>query len=209
MPIKESSDELNPPVVTTGVSIARARGKRTPADYLALALATCGVGYMPLAPGTWGSAVGVGIYLLLRRAFEWSLPFHDSPTSEAYFRAFSEAIHLRFATLLLVVVLIISLAGVWAATRAESVLGRKDPGAVVVDEVAGQLITFLFISFYSPWWVIAAGFFLFRAFDIWKPYPVRRLESLESGLGIMADDVLAGIYAAIVLSLVTLIYSLV
>jgi phosphatidylglycerophosphatase A len=209
MPIKESSDELNPPVVTTGVSIASTPRKRSPTDYLALALATCGVGYMPLAPGTWGSAVGVGIYLLLHKAFEWWLTFRKPPASEAYLSAFPEAVHLTFATLLLGLVLIISLGGVWAATKAETLLGRKDPGAVVVDEVAGQLITFLFISFYSPWWVIAAGFFLFRAFDIWKPYPVRRLEALESGLGIMADDVLAGLYAATLLSLALLIYSLV
>lgn len=208
MPLKESSDELNPPVVTAGVSIARPRGRRSASDYLALAVATCGVGYMPLAPGTWGSLVGVGLYLLLHRAYEWRL-LSQPRALDAYVSAFSEGAHLAFATLLLVASVIISLAGVWAATRAEGLLGRKDPGAVVVDEVAGQLITFLFISFYSPWWVILAGFLLFRAFDIWKPYPVRRLERLESGLGIMADDVLAGIYAATVLSLVTLIYSLV
>jgi phosphatidylglycerophosphatase A len=211
MPIKESSDELNPPVVTTGVSIARARGSRTVGDYLALAMATCGVGYLPLAPGTWGSLVGVGFYLLLHKAFGlWlALRLPGVVTDGGQWPGFSESSHLEFAVLLLVLCLVVSAAGVWAATRAESLLGRKDPGAVVLDEVAGQLITFLFIPYLSQWWVIAAGFLLFRAFDIWKPYPVRRLEGLESGLGIMADDVLAGIYAATVLSLATLIYSLV
>jgi phosphatidylglycerophosphatase A len=77
---------------------------------------------------------------------------------------------------------------------------------VVVDEVAGQLIAFLFVPFNSGWLVILVGFGLFRLFDIWKPYPIRRLEMLESGLGIMADDVLAGIYAAILMSLLVSIY---
>lgn len=166
-------------------------------DYFALAIATCGVGYLPLAPGTWGSAVGVGVYLLLHQAVvSWFM--------SSGWKVLSEPIHLGFTTLLLVVTLIISLIGGWAATRVERLHGSKDPGKIVVDEVAGQLITFLFIPFMSPWWLIAAGFFLFRAFDIWKPYPIRRLEALESGLGIMADDVLAGLYAATVLSLISI-----
>lgn len=206
MPVKESSDELNPPVVTTGVSLARPRAKRSASDYLALAIATCGVGYMPLAPGTWGSLVGVGIYLLLHKLFGlWESPLEQNLPSEFGRLAYPEIPHLMFVMLLLILCLVVSVVGVWAATRAESLLGRKDPGAVVVDEVAGQLITFLFIPHLSPWWVIAVGFLLFRAFDIWKPYPVRRLEKLESGLGIMADDVLAGIYAATALSLMVLI----
>jgi phosphatidylglycerophosphatase A len=79
---------------------------------------------------------------------------------------------------------------------------------VVADEVAGQLIAFVFVPFNAGWWVIIAGFVSFRLFDMWKPYPIRRLEMLDSGLGIMADDVLAGIYAAIVLSVLVSIYSL-
>jgi phosphatidylglycerophosphatase A len=204
MAIKESSDELNPPVVTSGVSIAPARGARSSKDYLALAIATCGVGYLPIAPGTWGSAVGVGIYLLLHEAIvQWLFS-----TGEIKLKIFTDVPFLILTVLLLAVIAILSFAGTWAATRVERIYGRKDPGKVVVDEVAGQLITFLFIPFVSPWWVIAIGFFLFRAFDIWKPYPIRRLEALESGLGIMADDVLAGIYAAIVLSVIALIYVL-
>jgi phosphatidylglycerophosphatase A len=74
--------------------------------------------------------------------------------------------------------------------------------------VAGQLIAFLFIPWDSPVWALVVGFVLFRVFDIWKPYPIRRLESLESGLGIMADDVLAGIYAATLLAFLTTIYLL-
>jgi phosphatidylglycerophosphatase A len=207
MPVKESSDELNPPVVTGGVFIApRAPGgKRSASDYVALALATCGVGFLPLAPGTWGSMVGVGLYLLLR------------PASMRFINVLSNGdagnhplVESLYTTLSLAVIICLTAAGVWAATRAEQLLGRKDPGAVVVDEVAGQLITFLFIplSLNLKWWLVLAGFLLFRIFDIWKPYPVRRLEALESGLGIMADDVLAGIYAAVCLLLLTTIYLL-
>lgn len=107
---------------------------------------------------------------------------------------------LRLSGLLLLVVAL-ALAGVWAATRTERLLGRKDPGVVVIDEVAGQLMTFLFVPTGAGSWAIVVGFLAFRAFDIWKPYPIRRLEALESGLGIMADDLLAGAYACVIVSL--------
>jgi phosphatidylglycerophosphatase A len=189
--IKESSDTLNPAVAPTTHIVVPPR-RRTLADYVALAVATCGVGLLPIAPGTWGSLVGVGLYLLARAA---SVEFFAARNT-----AQVEAVQTAAALVLLISV---TLAGVWAASRAEKLLGRKDPGAVVIDEVAGQLITFAFVPFKSGMWVIVAGFVLFRAFDIWKPYPVRRLEALESGLGIMADDVLAGFYAATVLALIT------
>ncbi len=201
MPIKDSSDELNPPVVSTGGIIAKRSKQRTASDYVALAIATCGVGYMPIAPGTWGSAVGVGIYLLLHQAFAGL----SGTLTRSSAGLSGRNIELAFTAALLVVIVVVSLVGIWAATRTERILGRKDPGHVVIDEVAGQLITFLFIPFASPLWVLIAGFFIFRGFDIVKPYPVRRLESLESGLGIMADDVLAGLYAATTLSLIVLV----
>ena len=91
------------------------------------------------------------------------------------------------------------MAGIWAATRTERLLGKKDPAIVVVDEVAGQMIALLSGPFWlHTWWSILTAFLLFRAFDIWKPYPIRKLENLESGLGIMADDLAAGVYALIV-----------
>jgi phosphatidylglycerophosphatase A len=208
MPVKESSDELNPPVVTRGVSIARLSSSRkhSAGDYLSLALATCGVGYLPLAPGTWGSMVGLMLYVLLRAA---CLRFLVTSASSRGV-IIGPASELLYKTLSVAVIICVTAAGVWAATRAEKLLGRKDPGAVVVDEVAGQLITFLFVplGFELKWWMALAGFLLFRAFDIWKPYPVRRLEALESGLGIMADDVLAGFYAAVCMLLLTTVYSL-
>jgi phosphatidylglycerophosphatase A len=200
--IKESSDELNPPVITTGAFIAHAPRRRTPSDMLALLLATCGVGYMPVAPGTWGSAVGVGIYLAVRMASAQVFAF-------AVARGWSVPPLESFRTTFMLMMLIcITIAGIWAASRAESLMGRKDPGAVVVDEVVGQLITFLFVPFDAGLWAVVAGFLAFRTFDIWKPYPIRRLEALESGLGIMADDVLAGAYAATLMSLLTSVYLL-
>lgn len=200
MAIKESSADLNRHVVTTGTGIARPTSTRSFKDYVALAIATCGVGYIPIAPGTWGSAVGVGIYLLLHAAVaSWF-----ASTGDLAWKRSIDGPRMILTAILLVVSLVVTLIGVWAATRVERLQGRKDPGKVVIDEVAGQLITFLFTPFVSPRWLIVVGFFLFRLFDIWKPYPIRRLESLESGLGIMADDVLAGLYAATVLSLISI-----
>jgi phosphatidylglycerophosphatase A len=200
--LKESSDELNPPVVTTAEAIPRRRPRPTLSNYLALAFATWGVGYAPLAPGTFGSMVGVGIYLLTSAA---SLRLFAYGAARGW--SMDSLASLRMACMLLLVAAISGL-GVWAATRTEKLLGRKDPGIVVVDEVAGQLIAFLFVPVRAGWWVILATFIAFRLFDIWKPYPIRRLEMLESGLGIMADDILAGIYAAILMSVLVSIYPL-
>lgn len=170
--------------------------RRTTIDYAALAVATCGVGFMPVAPGTWGSMVGVCIFLLLRflntRLFVYAATHNINTLPLEAFRTM----------IFLGGLIALTLAGVWAASRAETLLHRKDPGAVVVDEVAGQLITLLVVPFNANWQTVMAGFLLFRVFDIWKPYPVRQLESLPSGLGIMADDVLAGVYAAATLSIV-------
>jgi phosphatidylglycerophosphatase A len=113
---------------------------------------------------------------------------------------------LVLSTALLAAILFVTLVGLWAATRAEKLLGKKDPGAVVVDEVAGQLITFLFVPWASGRWTVVVGFLAFRLFDIWKPYPVRRLEGLGGGLGIMADDMLAGFYAAALMSLLVTLH---
>lgn len=193
-PAKETSDVLSPPVVGAA-HVVVAKGRRTAGDYLALAVATCGVGLIPLAPGTWGAALGVGVYLSVARLAESAFARAGQRGVEA------SAFQVLLTTLLLAVVCAVSIAGTWAATRAEKLLGKKDPGAVVVDEVAGQLVALLFVPVGAGWWVIVAAFLAFRVFDIWKPYPVRRLESLGGGLGIMADDLLAGFYAAAVTSL--------
>lgn len=168
-------------------------------DYLALAIATCGVGYIKLAPGTWGALVGVGIYLILRSIGlgVWQIGLASGWRAEQL-QAWSTQANIF-------IVLILTVAGIWAGGRAAKVLNDKDPGQVVVDEVIGQLITLAFVPFNVAWWMIALGFFLFRFFDIAKPYPIYRLQILPGGLGVCADDILAGIYAAIVLSVIAAI----
>jgi phosphatidylglycerophosphatase A len=193
MTIKESSDELNPTVLTAE-AVSQPRPARSAKDYLALAIATCGVGYLPLAPGTWGSLVGFGLYILVRGAlmkvlFDVALEFKLNLFHLFYAIV---AFEMLFAVAL-------TLVGVWAASRTERLSGQKDPGKVVIDEVAGQFIALLAVPFMidPAWWSMILAFILFRFFDIVKPYPARKFESLESGLGIMADDVVAGTYAAI------------
>ncbi len=146
-------------------------------DYAALAFATWGVGYLPLMPGTFGSLVGIGVFLLLG----------------------------SLVAQVVGIVLVTGL-GIWAATRTEQVLRVKDPGKVVVDEVAGQMIALLPLSVFTlgKVWIIVS-FILFRLFDIFKPYPARRFEALRSGLGIMADDLVAGVYAALIVTLVIMV----
>jgi phosphatidylglycerophosphatase A len=198
MPVKESSDELNPPVRVADAAIGPAERTRNAKDHLALAIATCGVGYIPLAPGTWGSLLGIGLYLLLR----WATRLVPSFAGVNSFLLYDPG--TVFLATELVVITLVTLIGVWAASRVERLEGKKDPGKVVIDEVAGQLIALLPVPLLAsaPWrlWIII-GFFLFRAFDIVKPYPVRQLEALPSGLGIVVDDLGAGAYAAVVLSI--------
>ncbi len=200
---KETSDSLAHPVVGPA-HVAVAPSRRTARDYFALALATCGVGLIPLAPGTWGSGLGVLLYLALGRAAERVFDYEVARGLDLSPQTFP----VFLTTTLLVAILVVSLAGIWAATHAEKLLGKKDPGAVVVDEVAGQLIAFLFVPWRAGIWAVVAAFVAFRLFDIWKPYPVRRLEGLGGGLGIMADDILAGLYAAALVSLLVSIHTL-
>ena len=124
-------------------------------------------GYSPFAPGTVGSAAGLIVYALVW----WSQ---------------SRLLEVGLITGLFA-------AGVWAATAAERYFGGIDPGPVVIDEVVGMLITLAFI----PAGVSAAiaGFVLFRIFDVIKPYPAGRFEQLHGGLGVMADDAMAAVYA--------------
>ena len=162
------------------------------ADYIALALTTFGVGYIPGAPGTYGSAVGIGIYILAVKAFG-SLRYGAELTSPESLVA---AVHAA----ILIALALFCLVGIWASHRSIDLLGNSDPSEAVVDEVMGQLIVFLFIPFTTSWVLIAAGFFLFRLFDIWKPYPIDDLQALKGGLGICADDIVAGVYAGICLA---------
>ena len=200
--LKESSDELNPPVIAADSALATPRQPRSTKDYLALSIATCGVGYLPLAPGTWGSLVGIGVYALVRGIL--MKVFFDVAAQHNF-----NLLHIYYGVIAfeLVVVLAIALTGVWAASRTEKLSATKDPGKVVIDEVVGQFIALIPVPFVlgAAWWTVILAFIFFRFFDIVKPYPARRLESLESGLGIMADDVVAGVYAAMVVAVAVVV----
>ena len=177
-----------------------AKINKTPLDYFALAVSTCAVGYLPFAPGTYGSIVGAAVYLL----FGWleslaavNLAAHGWTAAQT--AAWTQVFNLILFGLYCVL-------GVWAASRTAILLGKKDPQKVVVDEVVGQLIVFLFVPFDAHWYFVLAGFGLFRLFDIWKPSPIRALENLPQGLGICADDMLAGIYGGVCLSVIYAVF---
>jgi phosphatidylglycerophosphatase A len=135
-----------------------------------------GCGYSPAAPGTAGSAAALGLAILLAEFGGW-----------------------RPWAFPLLAVLILAPA-IWAAGVTAKVSGKKDPGMVVVDEVIGQWCA-LGGARALNWKSFLFTFVLFRLFDIWKPPPVRQLEALPGGIGIIADDVMAGVYAALVLSM--------
>ena len=131
-----------------------------------------GLGYAPIAPGTFGSAAGILIYWFTRT---W-------PTSWQ-----------------LGIIAAVTVLGTWAATRAAAHFGKDDPGPVVVDEVAGQLVTLAFTGAGVTATILA--FFVFRVLDIIKPYPADRFERLHGGTGIMADDLMAGLYGCAIVHL--------
>ena len=139
-----------------------------------LFIATCGyVGYVPVAPGTAGSIAGLALY---------------------------GAAGLLGGTQVEIGVLAVVLAvGVWSSAASERHLGETDPGVIVIDEVAGMLITLLALQ--PTWGGALAGFLAFRFFDVVKPFPARWAERLPGGWGVMADDVIAGLYAHLVLRL--------
>lgn len=157
------------------------------ADLIAVFIATgFGVGFIPFAPGTWGSIVGLLI------AYEL-IEFFGSDS-------------LSLQNILIAAGVVSAALGLWASQHAEKIFDRKDASQIVIDEVCGQIISFVFIAPYLVklganwrWWMIA-GFALFRAFDIFKPYPINRLQDLSGGFGVMMDDLLAGIYAAVLMS---------
>ena len=169
--------------------------QKTPLDYFSLAITTFGVGYIPLAPGTWGSAVGVAIYLLfLSVETNLGIYFVHKGWSAEQITAWIHAINV-------IIFFVFCLVGVWASGRATRLFQDKDPQKVVVDEVIGQLLVFMFVPFAVHWYYVVAGFLLFRLFDIWKPYPIDSLQNLPAGIGVCADDILASVYAGTVLSI--------
>jgi phosphatidylglycerophosphatase A len=157
-----------------------ATSARSTKDRIALTLATWfGCGLWPWGPGTAGSAGGVLVAWLLVRYAGWA-PW-----------------------MLLALAALATPLGIWAAGRTAIVTGKKDPQLVVLDEVLGQWIALAAIPAWSWQWALAA-FVLFRLFDITKPWPVRQLEALPGGTGIVADDLGAGVYAAAVARVVLL-----
>jgi phosphatidylglycerophosphatase A len=158
--------------------------------HVSLAIATAfGLGYLPKAPGTWGSLGGILIYALTQFYF----PLHPIAGGAVQIR---DQIMWAARTGLPITVAI-ALVGVWAASRAAEYAQKKDPQFVVIDEVSGQHLTYLFSLSPLNWKYLLLGFILFRVFDIWKPFPARQAESLPGGWGIMADDWIAGIFAAL------------
>jgi phosphatidylglycerophosphatase A len=163
-------------------------------DYVSLAVTTCGVGYLPLMPGTFGSMLGAGFYFFLATIFR-SYRYSSELAAPEFFVATIHAV-------ILVTFLLFCLLGIWAAGRSTELLGNSDAPQAVVDEVMGQLIVFLFIPFTTSWVLVLAGFGLFRLFDIWKPYPIDYLQELPGGIGVCADDILAGVYAGVCVSII-------
>ncbi len=106
--------------------------------------------------------------------------------------------------LFLLLVLLISLVGIWSASRAEVIFGRKDPPQVVIDEIVGQLLTFGLIFRHPRFLLLLIGFAFFRFFDILKPFPIRRLERVPMGFGIVLDDLAAGFYASLLVFIIHL-----
>ena len=174
---------LRPAAPAIPVSMSRNRAEalppgRSPAPRWATLVATLfGAGRMRPGPGTWGSLATVLLWWLI-------------------------ASHIPFGARLPVIGLLIVLSvaiGIPAATLEARGCAKKDPQHVVIDEVAGQLVTL--IAAPIGWQALLAGFILFRAFDILKPPPIRRLERLPEGTGIVVDDLGAGIYGLIVMQL--------
>ncbi|HEV2342057.1 MAG TPA: phosphatidylglycerophosphatase A [Candidatus Acidoferrales bacterium] len=159
----------------------------SPKPVLSLFFATAGgAGYIPKAPGTWGSAVGVLVFWLASRNALVSFAETRSSIRE-----------LIPSVVAVVLGLALALGGVLVADRVAKYSAKQDPQFVVIDEVSGQFFTYLFALVPASWKYLLLGFILFRVFDIWKPFPVRQAESLRGGWGIMADDWMAAVYAAI------------
>jgi phosphatidylglycerophosphatase A len=194
---------------------------------LALLIATAvGVGNLKPGPGTWGSLFGA--LIPTAAAWLWLMSLGHFSGGALYIATLAASgvtgstPSSLFPVFSFLGLFLISALGVWSATRVAAYAGIEDPQYVVIDEVAGQQVALVLplipvaiphltarleLSVYGlffalsllNWKYLLAGFILFRVFDIWKPWPIRRLEKLPGGWGIMADDWMAGIYAAILL----------
>jgi len=186
----------------------------------ALFIATaCGLGYIPKAPGTFGSLAGL-LLAMLPWLFLILAGVVSKDTLLGTVSVFGGSEFDPYLGSEIWIAVIVGLVGVWSASEAANYWSQKDPQRVVIDEVSGQHLTLLLGCGVPIWWrpqppwvdtqlgyitlhaalnwkYLLLGFILFRVFDIWKPFPARQAESLPGGWGIMADDWVAGIYAAI------------
>jgi phosphatidylglycerophosphatase A len=194
------SAPAEPPSSELAVSSAR-RSDGTKPVFALLVASVCGLGYIPIAPGTFGSLAGLVLVMLPARiaatANLWGQPIDLVLLVQVFLAA------------------VIAAVGVWSADRSAAFWHERDPQRVVIDEVSGQHLAVL-LGVAVPLWrkqvqmangmpgphsvlnwkYLVVGFILFRVFDIWKPFPVRQAESLPGGWGIMTDDWAAGVYAA-------------
>jgi phosphatidylglycerophosphatase A len=158
----------------------------TPAARLAYALGTvAGLGYVKPAPGTWGSFVGLILYALIAR------------TAGTFY--YAKKLPLSTTAIALAAAIVIGLLGVWAAGLIEKASLTKDPQFVIIDEVSGQMLALSAAFAPLNWKYLLLGFILFRVFDISKIFPARQAENLPGGWGIMADDWIAALQAAVLL----------
>lgn len=135
------------------------------------------VGYLPFMPGTWGSLAGVAVYFLVRHS----------------------------TVLYLTVFVLLVFLGFYTAGKAETIFGKKDDKRIIIDEICGILLLYLLIP--GEVACLVAGFILFRAFDILKPYPIKRLEKFSGSFGIMIDDIIAALYSFVAITLFFMIRS--
>lgn len=142
-----------------------------------------GVGYLPVAPGTWGALLAIVFWLPL---YFWASP------AVTFWVTLSATV-------------VYTIAGTWASTVSERYWG-KDPVIACADETVGQWVSLLPLSGLSPWWMILVSLALFRLFDIFKPLGIRSMERLPGGYGMMADDILSGIYSVVVLVAIQLLF---
>ena len=153
------------------VTLRKIFGKADICGKTALVLSTWfGAGLIPKAPGTFGTLAGLPLVLITK-----------------YFGALYQAIFLLAFVLL----------AIWSSEQSYRLLGREDPPEVVIDEVAGYLLALFFL--HSSWLTVSLGFFLFRFFDIWKPFPIKKIEAFTGGPGIVLDDLAAGLCANLII----------
>jgi len=211
------------PSTSAPPSAAPTNVQRKPRFALFVATAA-GLGYLPKAPGTWGSLAGLLLAFLPWWTLQWAfvavlLATHNND-SISFFVSARHWDSILWAQIILTI--LVAAIGVWSANSASEYWRQKDPQRVVIDEVSGQHLTLLIGCGIPIWWrtvsdfpwaglplglvtfrsalnwkYLLLGFILFRVFDIWKPFPARQAESLHGGWGIMADDWIAAIYAGL------------